>query len=80
MLVPDFAISQSEAPYIGVPSSIKGTINATHGAGTKTTTPGDDGSGDFTADSYDAINIYDKDLNTSWVNKDWKMKIMNLLV
>lgn len=35
MLVPDFAISQSEAPYIGVPSSIKGTINATHGAGTK---------------------------------------------
>lgn len=72
MLVPDFAISQSEAPYIGVPSSIKGTINATHGAGTKTTTPGDDGSGDFTADSYDAINIYDKDLNTSWVNKDWK--------
>ena len=72
MIVPSFARSKGDLPYIGVP--IKGTfsVTATHSAGNKTTTPDDDGSGDFTAPSTSPNNVVDGDQKTIWKNKEWK--------
>lgn len=72
MLVPDFARSKGDLPYIGVADSKEYTAQATHSAGTKTTTPADDGSGDFTKAGSSAANAIDKDQSTSWISGEWK--------
>lgn len=72
MLVPDFARSKGDLPYIGVADSKTYTAAATHSAGNKTTTPEDDGSGDFTASGSSAANAIDKNTSTSWKSGAWK--------
>ena len=72
MLVPDFAYQQGGLPYIGVKGNINTTNNVTHGAGSKTSTPVDDGSGEYTRSGYNANNLTDGSDTTLWANKDWK--------
>ena len=72
MLVPEFAYQQGGLPYIGVKGNINTTNTVTHGAGSKTSTPVDDGSGEYTRDGYNAANLTDGDDSTLWANKDWK--------
>ena len=54
MLVPEFAVAKGDLPYIGQAASINMEATARHGAGTKTSTPADDGSGDFLANDSSA--------------------------
>lgn len=72
MLVPEFAYQQGGLPYIGVKGNIKTTNNVTHGAGSKTTTPVDDGSGEYTKEGYSSTSLTDGDDNTVWASKEWK--------
>ena len=72
MLVPEFAYQQGGLRYIGVKGNIATTNAATHGAGTKTSTEVDDGSGDFTAENSDAKYLNDGDDNTIWESKVFK--------
>lgn len=72
MLVPEFARSKGDLPYIGVASNISSTVKATHSAGTKTTTPDDDGSGDFSKSPTIPAAVTDKQLDTIWQNAEWK--------
>ena len=72
LLVPEFARYEGELAFAGVKVSGDFTASATHGAGTKTTTPGDDGSGDFSLESYPAANAIDGDRSTSWRSAPWK--------
>ena len=72
MIVPEFARSKGDNPYIGVAISGNYVAEATHGAGSKTTTPADDGSGDFTKEGSNANCACDGDLNTVWTSKDFK--------
>ena len=72
MLVPEFAYQQGGLPYIGVKGNINTTNNVTHGAGSKTSTPVDDGSGEYTRSGYSANNLTDGSDTTLWANKDWK--------
>ena len=72
MLVPEFAHQQGGLPYIGVKGNVTTTNTVTHGAGTKTTTPVDDGSGEYTKEGYNSSSLTDGNLNTLWSNKDWK--------
>ena len=72
MIVPDFARSKGDIPYIGVPDNNSYTAEATHGVGSKTTTPADDGSGDWTKEESSASYAVDKDPTTSWISKELK--------
>lgn len=72
MLVPEFAYMQGGLPYIGVKGNINTTNTVTHGTGSKTTTPVDDGSGEYTRDGYKASNLTDGSDTTLWASKDWK--------
>lgn len=72
MYVPDFAIMSGDLPYIGVPASSNSSVKATHSSGNKTTTPADDGSGDFTATSYSAAAVVDGNRTTNWRSGTWK--------
>lgn len=72
MIVPDFARSKGDLPYIGVAIASTYTASATHSAGTKTTTPADDGSGDFSRAGTNAANSIDGKLDTVWKSADWK--------
>ena len=72
MLVPEFAYQQGGLPYIGVKGNFVTANTVTHGAGTKTTTAVDDGSGEYTRDGYSAANLTDGNETTLWSNKDWK--------
>lgn len=72
MLVPTFARSKGDLPYIGVADSNTYTAKATHSAGNKTTTPEDDGSGDFTKSGSSASNAVDKNTSTTWKSGQWK--------
>lgn len=72
MYVPDFAVMSGELTYIGVPASGAFTAKATHSSGNKTTTPADDGSGDFTANNFNAGNAVDKSKTTLWRSGAWK--------
>jgi len=72
MLVPEFARSKGDLPYIGVASNISSTVKATHSAGSKTTTPDDDGSGDFSKSPTIPAAVTDKQLDTIWQNAEWK--------
>lgn len=72
MYVPDFAVMSGDLAYIGVPASGAYTAKATHSSGNKTTTPADDGSGDFTANGSNATNAVDKNKDTLWRSGTWK--------
>ena len=72
MLVPEFAYQQGGLPYIGVKGNIATTNNVTHGAGTKTSTEVDDGSGEYTKDGYYANSLTDGSDDSLWISKDWK--------
>lgn len=72
MLVPEFAVAKGDLPYIGVAANMQANVKATHGAGSKTSTPADDGSGDYTLEASSASNANDKNLSTVWQHKDWK--------
>ncbi len=72
MYVPDFAIMSGDLAYIGVPSQGSFTAKATHGSGNKTTTPADDGSGDFTLAGSNASNAVDGNKSTTWKSAAWK--------
>ncbi|MCM1556845.1 MAG: discoidin domain-containing protein [Anaeroplasma bactoclasticum] len=74
MYVPDFAIMSGDLAYIGVPSLGSFTAKATHGSGNKTTTPADDGSGDFTLTNSSASNTVDGNKSTTWKSAAWKME------
>lgn len=72
MLVPDFARSKGDLPYIGEASTVTATAKATHSAGTKTTTPDDDGSGDFSKSPTSPSLVVDHQPDTVWQNAEWK--------
>lgn len=72
MLVPSFAYSQGELPYIGIPAKGDYEVQATHSKGNKTTTPADDGSGDYTLDGYHKDAVVDENLDSVWRSKSWK--------
>ncbi len=71
MLVPEFAYQQGGLPYIGVKGKIETTNAVTHGAGSKTSTPVDDGSGDWTREGYSSSALTDGEPSL-WASKDWK--------
>ena len=73
MIVPEFARSKGSAPYIGVPVNETYTVSATHGAGNKTSTPSDDGSGDWSKDG-SAGFAADGNFETVFVSKDFKQE------
>ena len=72
MIVPEFAYQQGGLPYIGVKANLTTTNTVTHGAGTKTTTPVDDGSGEYTKEGFNASSLTDGNSSTLWASKDWK--------
>ena len=72
MLVPNFAYLKGELPYIGIPSKGTYDVTATHSKGNKTTTPVDDGSGDFTYKNYEAKSCVDSNKNTFWKSGNFK--------
>ena len=71
MLVPDFAYQQGGLPYIGVKGNYQTEIAATHGAGTKTNTPADDGSGEYSKEGTPSY-LTDNNDETIWISKDYK--------
>ena len=72
MLVPEFAYQQGGLPYIGPKGNINTTNTVTHGAGTKVSTPVDDGSGEYSKDNYPNTNLTDGNTSTLWTHKDFK--------
>ena len=72
VLVPTFAYSQGDLPYIGVKANVSATTTTTHSKGTKTTDPSDDGSGPFVDGTYDGSKILDGDNTTYYRSGDWK--------
>ncbi len=72
LIVPEFARYTGEAPFIGVKAPNEGEAKSSHGAGTKATTPGDDGSGPFLAEGSSAANAFDGDKNTFYETAAWK--------
>ena len=72
LLVPEFAFYRGEDPFIGAKADIPSTISATHGAGTKTSTPGDDGSGTFIAEGSEPSYAYDNNPSTLYRSGTWK--------
>ena len=72
MLVPEFARAKGDLPYIGQAASINMEATARHGAGTKTSTPADDGSGDFLANDSSANYAVDNNPETYYRHGSWK--------
>lgn len=72
LLVPEFAFYTGEAPFIGVKAPQEGDATSSHGAGTKATTPADDGSGPFLADGSSAANAFDGNKETFYETASWK--------
>ena len=72
MLVPGFARAKGDLPYIGQKSTINIETSAKHGAGTKTSTPADDGSGDFLASDSSGDYAVDNNPSTYYRHGDWK--------
>ena len=72
MLVPEFAYQQGGLPYIGVKGNIETNVAASHGAGTKTNTPVDDGSGEYSAAGKSVNALTDGDASTYWESKEYK--------
>lgn len=72
MMVPEFAYYRGEEPFIGVKADIGGAASATHGAGAKTSTPADDGSGPFLAPGSSADHAFDGDASTLYQSGQWR--------
>lgn len=73
MIVPTFAYQQGGLPFIGVKGEISTNNSATHGAGTKTSTPVDDGtSSNFTLEGSNVSYVNDGNKSTFWENAEWK--------
>lgn len=72
MIVPEFARMRGELAYIGEKSSAKVNAEATHGAGNKTKTPGDDGTGPFLAEGSSADYAFDGNPDTYYQNGEWR--------
>ncbi|MBQ7243027.1 MAG: hypothetical protein IJS52_02355 [Bacilli bacterium] len=72
MLVPEFAFYRGEEPFIGVKGKTQGTASATHGAGAKTSTPADDGTGPFFEEGHPAELAFDGDPATLYRCGAWK--------
>ena len=72
MLVPEFSYQQGGLPYIGVKGNIATSKSVTHGAGTKTNTPVDDGSGEYSKDGLSADLLTDGDDTVIWESKEYK--------
>lgn len=72
LLVPEFAYYQGQEPFIGVKANIEGTPVSSHGAGSKTTTPADDGSGPFVEEGSQANYAFDGNPETLYRNATWK--------
>ena len=70
-IVPEFARSTGDLPYIGEKASVgtSWSVAATHGVGTKNTVPADDGSGTFGEGGNLVIDGND---NTKYVSGEWK--------
>lgn len=71
LLVPNFALAQGGTAFIGVKASGSFSVNATHSAGTTTSTPADDGSGDNSISNHGAALALDGDAMTYWESKTW---------
>lgn len=71
LLVPEFARYEGELSYIGEKVDPQGTSSATHGAGKKATTAGDDGSGAFEKEGHGSAYAFDGDASTYYESKDW---------
>ena len=72
MIVPDFAVMKGELSFIGKKASGTFTSSATHGTGTKTSSPADDGSGPFEAADHPATYAVDNNKDTYYETPDWK--------
>ena len=70
-IVPEFARSTGELPYIGEKAEVGSTwtVEATHGVGTKNTVPADDGSGPFGTNANAVIDDSD---TTCYTSGEWK--------
>lgn len=73
VLVPEFARFTGELPFIGIQSDIRAYEGvSSHGAGTKATTPGDDGSGVFEESGHSGQLAFDGNENTYYQSGKWK--------
>lgn len=72
LMVPSFANYEGEASFIGVKSSNEGSYSSSHGSGTGTSAPSDDGSGTFTKDGSQASYAFDGDKTTKYETAEWK--------
>lgn len=72
LMVPSFAYYQGEASFMGVKASNEGTFTSSHGSGTGTSAPGDDGSGTFVKEGSQASYAFDGDRNTKYETAEWK--------
>ncbi|MBO6280126.1 MAG: hypothetical protein J6M95_00900 [Bacilli bacterium] len=72
MLVPSFAYQQGGLPYIGVKGNIETQVSSSHGAGTKTNTPVDDGSGEYSASGYNVSSLTNGSSTDLWMSKEYK--------
>ncbi len=69
-IVPEFARSSGELPYIGekLEKELSWGVEATHGVGTKNTVPADDGTGTF---GNNGSAVIDDDATTCYTSGNW---------
>ena len=73
LIVPAFSRFEGEPSFIGEKASPKTeAISSAHGAGIKTNTPADDGTGPFVLEGHDASKAFDGDSSTSYRSGAWK--------
>lgn len=72
LIVPSFARMTGEASFVGVKASAEGNASSSHGAGSKTSTPGDDGTGSFLGNSSRAEYAFDGKKDTLYISGEWK--------
>lgn len=72
LMVPEFAKYTGEPSFIGVKAEMGGNASSSHGAGSKATTPGDDGSGSFLAEGSKAGFAFDGNKETYYESAAWK--------
>ena len=73
VLVPEFAKLTGELSFIGVKADISAYSGvSSHGAGSKATTPGDDGSGTFESASHGGNLAFDGDESTYYESASWR--------
>ncbi len=72
LIVPEFARSQGDLPFSGVPNKGNFTAVSSYGTGTSPLDPVSDGSGVFEQEGYSGGNVIDGDLITSWRTPAWR--------